>query len=187
MARHHYKVIRRISNWQCHHLDLIKWDYIEVANAWFHLVSVGCILCVHTCHQRICKYWVLRPKILVKQFLKNGPTSASFSFIFDLFKRTLQFLQQINAKKCPSSIWRRDSNPRPLEHKLSPITTRSGLPPSETILFPFLNKKYFCLKCKRIQQARLSTIVSVSHQTFIRLFWCIPSVKNNLDREHIKI
>ena len=27
-------------------------------------------------------------------FYKNGPTPASFSFIFGLFKQTLQFLQQ---------------------------------------------------------------------------------------------
>ena len=33
-------------------------------------------------------------------FFKNGPTSASFSFIFGLFKQTIQFLQQINVKKC---------------------------------------------------------------------------------------
>ena len=32
-------------------------------------------------------------------FLKNGPTPASFSFIFGHFKQTsLQFLQQINVK-----------------------------------------------------------------------------------------
>ena len=32
-------------------------------------------------------------------FLKNGPTPASFSFIFDLFKQTsLQYLQQKNVK-----------------------------------------------------------------------------------------
>ena len=30
---------------------------------------------------------------------KNGPTLASFSFIFGLFKQTIQFLQQINVKK----------------------------------------------------------------------------------------
>ena len=32
--------------------------------------------------------------------------------------------------KCPSSIRRRDSNPRPFEHESSPLTTRPGLPPS---------------------------------------------------------
>ena len=30
---------------------------------------------------------------------------------------------------CPSSIRRRDSNPRPLDHEPPPITTRPGLPP----------------------------------------------------------
>ena len=38
-------------------------------------------------------------------FKKNGPTPASFSFIFGLFNQTLlQFLQQIYVEKCPSSI-----------------------------------------------------------------------------------
>ena len=42
-------------------------------------------------------------------FKKNGPTPASFSFIFGLFKQTsLQFLQQIYVEKCPSSIRCRD-------------------------------------------------------------------------------
>ena len=55
------------------------------------------------------------------------PTPASFLFIFGLFKQTLQFLQQINVKKCPSSIRCRDLNPQPLEHESRPITTRPGL------------------------------------------------------------
>ena len=59
-----------------------------------------------------------------------GQTPASFPFIFGLFKQTsIQFLQEINMKKCTSSIWRRDSNPRPYKHESSPITTRPGLPP----------------------------------------------------------
>ena len=32
---------------------------------------------------------------------KNVPTTASFLFIFDLFKQTLQFLQQIYVKTYP--------------------------------------------------------------------------------------
>ena len=35
-------------------------------------------------------------------FFKNGQTLASFSFIFGLFQTTIQFLKQINTKKCPS-------------------------------------------------------------------------------------
>ena len=34
--------------------------------------------------------------------LKNGPTPASFSFIFGLFKQTIQYLQQINVKNVMS-------------------------------------------------------------------------------------
>ena len=65
-------------------------------------------------------------------FFTNGPTSASFSFIFGLFKQTIQFLQQINVKKCPSSKWRWDLNPQPFAHESSLITTKPGLPPHIT-------------------------------------------------------
>ena len=34
----------------------------------------------------------------------NGPTPASFSFVFGLFKQTIQFLQQINVKNVLKSI-----------------------------------------------------------------------------------
>ena len=52
--------------------------------------------------------------------------------LFSVFsnKQTVQFLQQIYVKKCPSSIRCWDLNPRPLEHESSPITTRPGLHPS---------------------------------------------------------
>ena len=60
----------------------------------------------------------------------NGPTPATFLFIFGLFKQTsLQFLQQIYVKKCPSSIQCWDLNPQPSGHESVPITTRPGLPP----------------------------------------------------------
>ena len=62
-------------------------------------------------------------------FKKNGPCTASYSFIFGLFKQIIQFLQLINVKKFPFSIWRWYSNPHPLAHELSPITTTPGLPP----------------------------------------------------------
>ena len=57
-----------------------------------------------------------------------GPPGL-FLFTFGLFKQTIQFLQQSNVKKFPFSIWHWDSNPQPLDHELSPITTRPGLPP----------------------------------------------------------
>ena len=66
-------------------------------------------------------------KSKTESFFKNGPSPASFWFISVFFKPTIQFLQQIYVKKYPSSIRRGDSNPQPLEHELSHITTRPGL------------------------------------------------------------
>ena len=62
----------------------------------------------------------------------GAPISAMedrIDYFFHLFKHTLQFLQQINVKKCTSSIGCRDSNSQPLGHETSPITSRPGLPP----------------------------------------------------------
>ena len=57
----------------------------------------------------------------------NGPTLASFPFIF-----TATQCEEIS--KCPFNIWRPDSNIRPHKHELSLITTRPGLPPNVNIL-----------------------------------------------------
>ena len=60
------------------------------------------------------------------QFIKMGQPRPLFH-LFLVF--SLQFLQQIYVKKCPSSTRCRDSNPRPLDREPLPITTRPGLPP----------------------------------------------------------
>ena len=61
-----------------------------------------------------------------------------FFVIFGLFQRNINtILQQINVKKCPSSIRHRDSNPRPSEHESLPITTRPGLPPQAILMLMF--------------------------------------------------
>ena len=59
--------------------------------------------------------------------LKNGPTPASFHLFSVFSNKHYNFLQQIDVKKCRSSIWCWDSNP--LEYESLPITTRPGLPP----------------------------------------------------------
>ena len=51
----------------------------------------------------------------------------SFSFIFSLFQTNNTILTTNQCEKCPSSIQCKDSNPQPLKHELSPITTRPGL------------------------------------------------------------
>ena len=59
-------------------------------------------------------------------FLKNGPTPASFSFIF-VFPNTHCNCKTNKCKKCPSSIQCRDPNSQPLEYESPPIGTRPGL------------------------------------------------------------
>ena len=60
----------------------------------------------------------------------NGATPASFLVYFRSFRtnKTIFTTNQYEKMSCPSSIWRRDSNPQPLEHESSPITTRQVLP-----------------------------------------------------------
>ena len=65
-------------------------------------------------------------------FKKMGQPRPLFVY-FRLFKQTLQFLQQINVKKCPSSIRRWDSNSQPCDYESPPLTTRPGLPPSSSL------------------------------------------------------
>ena len=73
----------------------------------------------------------------VHRFLTNGPTPASFPFIFSLFNLTLQFLQQINVKNVHlvypwfelTTFW----------YESPPLTTRPELPP---IMFIVIFVKY---------------------------------------------
>ena len=62
-------------------------------------------------------------------FFKKWANPGLFLYLFLSFQTTLQILQHINEKKCPSSILCWDSNSQPLEHESPPITTRPGLPP----------------------------------------------------------
>ena len=66
--------------------------------------------------------------------LKMGQPRPLFH-LFLSFQNTLQFLEQIIVKKCPSSILCRDLNSQPLEHESPPITTRPGLRPLMFFLY----------------------------------------------------
>ena len=73
-------------------------------------------------------YEHLTMKYLLELFLKNGPSLASFSFIFGLLQ-TIQNLHQINMLKYPSNIWIQDSNSWTSVYESPPLTTRPGPPP----------------------------------------------------------
>ena len=59
-----------------------------------------------------------------------GHPRPLFHLISVFFEQTIKFLQQINVKACPSSIWCQDSNLQPSYYESPPITTRPGLPPA---------------------------------------------------------
>ena len=77
-------------------------------------------------------------------FLKKWANPGLFFVYFRLFKQTLQLLQQINVKKCPSSIRHRDSNSQPSDYESPPLTTRPKLPPK--IRYPCLEYSIFALR-----------------------------------------
>ena len=73
--------------------------------------------------------------IFILYFLMGHP--RPLLRLFSFFQKTIQFLLQLYAKICLSSIlWCWDSNPRPPEHESSPITTRPGQ--GSHLLFDFV-------------------------------------------------
>ena len=60
---------------------------------------------------------------------KKWANPGLFFVYFCLFNKTLQFLQKINVKKCPSSFRRRDLNSQPSDYKSPPLTTYQGSSP----------------------------------------------------------
>ena len=119
-------------------------------------------------------------------FSKNGPTSASFSFIF-LLSNTLHFLQQINVKKIISSIWCWDLNSRTLEHKLT--TFRKTLM-TKSVIFKFkeivpngqlndFNGKVIYENSSKIRQSlaqRNKSFCSIVQSPFISFYLILLSI-----------
>ena len=106
----------------------INWSF---AHFWSHikfLISPIVVCCKFKCNLHLNLNISFRYSEQGKLILKPKPASFIVYF-FGLIKQTsLQILQQINVKKCPSSIQCRDSNTWPLENESPPITTRPGLP-----------------------------------------------------------
>ena len=79
---------------------------------------------------QISALWGLAINFKFYLFLKNGPTPASFIVYFRSFQTNIITNFTTNkCEKCPPSTRCWDSNPRPLEHESTPITTRPRLPP----------------------------------------------------------
>ena len=69
--------------------------------------------------------WAIPGLFLV--YFRSFQTNINAIFITD----------QCEKMSGPSSIWRRDLNPQPLEREPPPITTRPGLPPILYTLYDF--------------------------------------------------
>ena len=75
-------------------------------------------------------------RIYFLSFLKRAIPGLFFIIFLVFFTQTsIQFLQQINMKRCPSSIHWWDLNSRPSDHESPSITTRPGLPPNNFLTF----------------------------------------------------
>ena len=63
--------------------------------------------------------------------------------LFSSFQTNINFLQQINVKKCPSSILCWDSKPQPLVYESPPLTIRPGLRPCKRKMLPAAWRVHF--------------------------------------------
>ena len=59
----------------------------------------------------------------MKLFFKWAIAGLFLDYFWSFQTNINKILQQINVKKCPSSIWHWYLNPQPLEHEYPPITT----------------------------------------------------------------
>ena len=95
--------------------------------------------CCQERRPRVTTHWRYRKRLIIS-FLKNGPTLAPFLFILGLFQTNSTSFYNKSMWKIswPSSIWRWDLNPQPLELESSPITNTPEIPSSS---FLFCNWK----------------------------------------------
>ena len=81
-------------------------------------------------------------KTNISNFLKLAHARPLVYFCFFQTNNTI-FLTN-KCEKCPSGFWCWDTNPQPLEHESSPVTTRLGFPPNVILL----NYPLYLCSCK---------------------------------------
>ena len=124
--------LQQITNWLCRHdSKSAKWSEVDAINKCIPTITTLC---------QTKPLWLNAAShmaIFNSLLFLNAPTLASFSFIFGLFQtnNTICTANQCKKMSCPSSIRRRDSDPRPLGRESPPITTRPGLPHISIVLF----------------------------------------------------
>ena len=113
---------------------------VSVSHQFLHFFTIFLFLCFSF------QWFILNSILFSLCLFFKWTIFGLFLFIFGLFKQTTQILQQINVKKCPSSIRCQDSNSQPSDYESPPLTTRPGLPPIFSICWRLsLQSFYLCL------------------------------------------
>ena len=84
--------------------------------------------------------------------------------VFSKKNNTIFTKNQCKKMSCPFSIRRRDLNPQPLKHELSPITTRPGLPPLNILVCQMSFKSF------SVGQSTIGTLLWPTWQTAKEVF-----------------
>ena len=97
---------------------------------------------------------------LISLFSKWANPSLFCLFLVFSYKHYNFPTNQCNKMSCPSSKWHKDSNPRPLKHESSPITTIPGLP-----LLPYFMVSLVSAKKVFLSRSQILTRVNVDYLT----------------------
>ena len=86
---------------------------------------------IRTCN--LCTMTTIRTETFLFIF-KKGLNLVSFNLFSSFQTHITNFITNRYLKKCPPSIWCKNSNSQPLEHESPPLTTRPGLPPTNIFI-----------------------------------------------------
>ena len=114
-------------------------------------------------------------------FLKMGQPRPLFCLFSSFQTNITNFTTNMNVKKCPSSIWRWDSNSQPSDYQSPPLTTRPGLPPF-FILFGTPNRTWRYLKAHSHQVYRSGDSVDYGWKLQKISYLCVNAVYYRIHR-----
>ena len=91
--------------------------------------------------------------------------------LFTSFKHITICATNRYVKKCPSSIWCKDTNSRPLKHESPPIATRPGLSPKVCLWHLILNSMEWCFWIHVSIEKFIWYLVPLTGYQHVMTFW----------------
>ena len=117
---------------------------------------------------------ILCPLDIFLLSLKNGPSPASFPFIF-VFQTSFTIFTTIKCEKWPSSKCCRDSNTQPSKHESPPITNRTGL----IFVIRIWDVIFLFFQINNLQESNIClNLVSVILTYFIKFIKFVRKINN---------